>query len=97
MATLGYTEPAIEDIRRVALFLFESHPPAAVATTELIEDALQVLRRHPLIGRPAEDGFRELLISRGRTGHVALYAYDDRADAVTVHAIRHQREGGLAE
>lgn len=95
MATLGYTERAIEDIRRVAIFLLESDPAAAMATAELIEDALQVLRRHPLIGRLVEEGFRELPISRGHTGYLALYAYDESADAVIVHAIRHQRESGF--
>ena len=35
---------------------------------------------------------RELVISRGRTGYLALYAYDEVADLVTVLAVLHQRE-----
>jgi plasmid stabilization system protein ParE len=46
---------------------------------------------HPLLGRPAGHGLRELLISRGRTGYVALYQYDAATDAVVVLAVRHQR------
>jgi plasmid stabilization system protein ParE len=37
---------------------------------------------------------RELVISRGRTGYVALYSFEEDQDAVLVLAIRHQREAG---
>ena len=53
-----------------------------------------VLEQHPLIGRPAEDGMRELVISRGRTGYVALYDYLAPVDTVVILALRHQREAG---
>jgi len=66
-------------------------------TIDLVRDAVSVLARHPLIGRPAEDGMRELVISRGRSGYVALYQYYDRQDIVAVLAIRHQRELGYSE
>jgi plasmid stabilization system protein ParE len=59
-------------------------------------DAIDVLRTHPLIGRPVEHGLRELVISRGRSGYLALYTYDEPGDRVIVHAIRHQREAGYA-
>ena len=35
-----------------------------------------------------------MLISRGSTGYLALYGYDERADRVVVLALRHQRELG---
>lgn len=54
-----------------------------------------MLREHPLVGRPAEHGYRELLISRGRTGYVALYKYDVEQDVAIVLAVRHQRECGF--
>lgn len=38
---------------------------------------------------------RELVISRGSTGYIALYRYHEIRDVVTVLAIRHQREVGL--
>jgi hypothetical protein len=41
-----------------------------------------------------QDNFRELIISRGKTGYIALYEYDETADVVLVLAIRHQREAG---
>ena len=38
----------------------------------------------------------ELVISRGKTGYVALYRYDEARDIVFVLALRHQREAGFA-
>jgi plasmid stabilization system protein ParE len=39
-----------------------------------------------------DHGFRELVISRGRTGYLALYEYDARHDIAVILRIRHQRE-----
>lgn len=85
---------AEEDLGRIVGFLLATEPAMAAATGELVIDALEVLGRHPLIGRPAEEGFRELVISRGRSGYCALYEFDAAAGRVIVHAIRHQREAG---
>lgn len=37
---------------------------------------------------------RELVISHGRTGYVALYDWLEAIDTVVVLALRHQREAG---
>jgi hypothetical protein len=37
-------------------------------------------------------GLRELVISRGQTGYLALYSHDEGADIALILAIRHQRE-----
>ena len=34
------------------------------------------------------------MISRGRTGYVALFSFEEAHDAVLILAIRHQREAG---
>lgn len=94
MATLTYSERALTDLERLADFLIETDSSAAGETIELIGEAVELLRRHPLIGRPVEHELRELVISRGRTGYVALYAFEDAHDAVLILAIRHQREAG---
>ena len=94
MTRLLITERAALDIDRLCDFLLDTIPHEAVRTGELIFDALEILKDHPAIGRPVGEGFRELVISRGRTGYLALYIYDESADAVAVTAIRHQREGG---
>ena len=96
MARLIYSARALADLERLTDFLVETDPPAAPATIELIEEAVAVLRRHPLIGRPVETELTELVISRGRSGHVALYSFEQVYDAVLILAIRHQREAGYA-
>jgi plasmid stabilization system protein ParE len=94
LARLIYSARALADLERLTDFLVETDPPAALATIELIEEAVAVLRRHPLIGRPVETELRELVISRGRSGYVALYSFEQVYDAVLILAIRHQREAG---
>ena len=94
MARLIYARQALEDLERLTHFLLESDPKTASETFSLIEEAVDVLQRHPLIGRPAAVGLRELVISRGQTGYVALYSYELDEDAVLVLAIRYQREVG---
>ena len=96
MAVVGYSARALADIDRLAEFLLEQYPHEAARTATLIVDAIDVLREHPLIGRPAEQDLRELVISRGQTGYLALYAYDETADRVLVLAIRRQRAAGYA-
>ena len=64
----------------------------AAGARNLIKDAVLVLDEHPFIGREVEAGMRELVISKDKTGCVALYDYDESRATVTVLAIRHQRE-----
>ena len=92
MARLTYSEKALRDLERLTEFLAQSDPVAAAETVELIEEAVSVLRRHPMIGRMVEAGLRELVISRGRSGYVALYSIEEDQGAVLILALRHQRE-----
>jgi plasmid stabilization system protein ParE len=94
---LVFSPRALLDIERLAEFLMESDPITARATADVLTGGLKILKDHPLIGRPAELGYRELLISRGRTGYVALYQYEVERDAAIILAIRHQREGGFLD
>ncbi len=94
MTRLVLAPGALRDIERLADFLIERDAHAAAATARVLIDGLAILRQHPLIGREAEAGLRELVISRGRSGYVALYRYDVAADTALILAIRHQREGG---
>ena len=85
---------ASQDLEELVEFLLAHHAEYAVETIDLILNALNVLERHPEIGRLVQHNFRELIISRGKTGYVALYEYDKDSDVVLVLAIRHQREAG---
>jgi len=95
LARLIYSERALDDLERLQDFLIASDPQAAMEAVGLVEEAISVLRRHPLIGRPVESDLRELVISRGRSGYAALYSVEVHQDAVLVLSIRHQREAGL--
>lgn len=92
MPGLRFAPRAFDDLDRLADFLVDEAPEAAAETAPLMVGALQTLQDHPLIGRPVEADLRELLISRGRTGYVALYRYNPATDIVLVLRIRHQRE-----
>ena len=94
MARLIYSARALDDLERVTDFLVDTDPAAAAVTVDLIAEAVAILARHPLIGRPAERGLRELVISRGRTGYIALYSFETAQDCVLILAVRHQRETG---
>jgi plasmid stabilization system protein ParE len=96
VARLIYTAKALADLERLTDFLIESDAGAALETVALIEEAVNVLERHPLIGRPIEHPLRELVISRGRSGYVALYSFELVHDTVLILAVRHQREAGYA-
>lgn len=97
MASIAYTEGALSDLDRVLEFVGESGPEVAIATATLIRDALSVLGSHPLIGRVVDADNRELVISQGRTGFIALYEYQEAHDRILVTAVRHQREAGFAD
>ena len=96
MARIVYAARALADLERLTEFLLETEPAAAVETIGLITTAIETLEDHPLIGRAYSPDVRELIISRGRTGYVALYRFLPARDLVAVLSIRHQRESGYS-
>lgn len=92
MAKLRYSSRATHDLERLAQFLYKNDPDEAVKTIPLIISAMDALALHPRIGRPCGQALRELVISRGKSGYIALYRYDEFRDVARVLAIRHQRE-----
>jgi plasmid stabilization system protein ParE len=95
MPRVCFTERALSDLDRLFEFLAQHDPAAGGKAGEEIIDATAVLQRHPMIGRPVRGRLRELVISQGRTGYVALYRFSPEMDEVQVLAIRHQREAGF--
>jgi plasmid stabilization system protein ParE len=92
-----YSARARRVVERLVLLLAESDPRAARTARARISEAILLLEHHPLIGRAVEMEFRELVISFGKTGYVALYDYDARKAAIMIHAVRHQREAGIPQ
>lgn len=95
MPQVIYAPGAIRDLQRLREFLRPKNPVAAKRAAETIMNAMQVLGQQPQIGRPVEDmsdEYREWLIDFGDSGYVARYRFD--GDAVTILAVRHQKEVG---
>ncbi len=96
MAQVVYVANAVANLERAVAFLARTDPGAALAAAEAIRTAIEPLGRHPLIGRRIAGDLRELVISFGRTGYVALYRFVPARDEVRMLAIRHQRELGYS-
>jgi len=92
VARVVYSRHALANLERAFALLAENDPDAAAAAAEAIQSAVEVLVRHPLIGRRVGGDLRELVISFGRTGYVALYRFVPARDEVRMLALRHQRE-----
>ena len=93
---IHFDEDAHADLDRIYEFNFKRDPASALEHIEKILDAVQVLGRHPEIGRDVGGmpALRELVISHGGTGYVALYEYSPFEGRIRVAAVRHQREVG---
>lgn len=96
MPRLIVTEDAVRGIARCRTFLAEKNPQAARRAGAEIGRQLRLLERNAAIGRPSsrDPDLRELVISFGATGYIALYRHDAFDDGVYVLAFRHQREAG---
>lgn len=92
MAQIIYTASALADLERAFEFLADRSPEAGAKVVATIRHAVEILSSHPLIGRNADAGLRELVISYGKTGYVALYWFAPELSEIWVLGIRHQRE-----
>ncbi len=91
-----FAEEAFDDLEQIFEFNYERDPATALAHLEAVRSAVLILDAHPKIGRPTGAGsaLRELVISHGETGYIALYEHAPAEDLVRVVAIRLQREAG---
>jgi len=94
VATVVYSKRALDHIERAFQFLHDENPDAARSAATAIQSAVDNLAAHPLVGRRLEGELRELIISLGHSGHVALYRFMIAKDEVRILAIRRQREIG---
>jgi plasmid stabilization system protein ParE len=91
-----FAEEAFGDLEQIFDFNFERDPATAMAHVEAVRSAVLILEIHPMIGRQTGAGsaLRELVISHGDSGYVALYEHAPAENLVRIVAIRHQREAG---
>lgn len=97
MTRIELAPEVAEDFERILEHLATyqvEHPERRI---DEIIGALDVLASNPLIGRPATNGKRELVIGRRSHGYLALYRYIAEIDTVFVLAVRSQREAGYVE
>lgn len=89
-----YTRAARDDLIRLFAFIAEQDPVAATHALAIIEKSIDLLREFPFSCRKADPDnafLRELLVTFGTSGYVALFEIEDDT-TVTILAIRHQRE-----
>lgn len=92
--TVRFTPEAEEDLVRLYAFLLEKDPKTAEEALNAIANGLGFLRDFPFSCRkalPENPLLRELLVSYGKSGYVALFEIEDQS-TVTVLALRYQQE-----
>ena len=97
MSRIELAPEAGDDFDRILDYLVEYQVENPVLRIREIIEALNVLEYNPMIGRPAHNDKRELVIGRRSHGYVALYRYVAEVDTVFVLAVRSQKEAGFAE
>lgn len=93
---IEFSARALDDLERLLDHLVLHGVANAGERIADLVAAIDILSRHPRIGRPAEPPLRELVIGKDARGYIALYAYRPEQDVVRVVAIRSQREVGYA-
>lgn len=91
---IRYTRAAREDLQRLFAFLLEQDLQAAERALQTIEKSMALLVDFPFTCRkvlPDNSFLRELVISFGASGYVALFEIED-SRTITILAVRHQRE-----
>jgi len=98
--TVQFSAAAGEDLERLFDFILQRELESAAGNLDIPDRALQAikegigfLRSSPFACRKAGESpfIRELVITFGRSGYVALYEIVDDS-TVIIGAIRHQRE-----
>lgn len=97
MSRIELAPEVMSDFERILDHLARYQVENPELRTREIIAALDVLEYNPLIGRPASNGKRELVIGRRSHGYVALYRYVAEIDTVFILAVRSQREAGYAQ
>ncbi len=94
MTWIEVAPQVLDDFDRIFDHIAQFDTGSAPARISENVEAVQVLVRSPMLGRPAKGGKRELVIGRGARGYVALYRYVEQIDMVFVLAVRQAATNG---
>ena len=96
MPRLIWSRQALLDVQRLYRFLASKNVDAAKRAVSAVRQGVRVLTYQSRIGRPVDDmpdEFREWMIDFGDSGYLVRYRIG--SDAITILAVRHQREVGF--
>ena len=82
---------ALQDLSRLHRFLADRNPQAARNAVLCIRAAARQLEAFPEIGRPLEDGRREIFAAFGAGAYVLRYRLDAQGQPVVIR-VWHTRE-----
>jgi len=94
VAKVIYAGRAVDHLEQAFEFARGEPPAASEGTARAISSAAALIGEHPLAGSRVHGDIRELVISFGATGFVALYRFLPLRQEVRILAVRHQRELG---
>ena len=84
-----WTQAALADLANARSYIAEESPGAAARTVDRIEEALQALRRHPMIGRPGRVAETRELVVPGTPFIAVYYVTAKRIEVVAlIHGAR---------
>lgn len=91
-----FSDGSLADLEKIFDFNTARDVASALDHIDKIQSAVLVLEAHPEIGRRVSpcSPLRELVISRGQGGYIALYEYSPGENQIRILAVRHQREAG---
>lgn len=93
---IQFTERALDDLKRLFLFLEARDQSAVVRARKVVARAMDLLEGFPWSCRPVyarDERFRELVIPFGRSGYLCRFRIVGE-DEIRVLGFRHQREEG---
>ena len=96
MTRVEVEREVVGDLERVVDHLSQHDASCVDERIAGLIDAIEVLTHSPMMGRPARQELRELIVGRAAEGYVIVYKDIPEIDTAFVLAVRSQREAGYA-